>query len=58
MNKVLFFIVYYERKFNVFFGFDFLFGIFNFDWGKRSLYECEIFYILIYILKKKNFIIY
>lgn len=51
MNKVLFFIVYYERKFNVFFGFDFLFGIFNFDWGKRSLYECEILYILIYVLK-------
>lgn len=56
MNKVLPFIVNHKRKLDVFLGSDLLLGTFNFDWGKRSLYECETFYILIYVLKQLSII--
>lgn len=56
MNKVLPFIVHHERKLNVFLGSDLLLGTFNFDWGKRSLYECETLYILIYVIKQLSII--
>lgn len=52
MNAILPFIVNHKWKLDVFLGSDLLLCTFNFDWGERSLYECETFYILIYVLKK------
>lgn len=45
------FIVNHKRELDVFLGSNLLLCTFNFNWGKRSLYECEILYILIYIFK-------
>lgn len=56
MNNILPFIVNHKWKLDVFLGSDLLLCTFNFNWGERSLYKCETFYILIYVFKQISII--